>query len=379
MKQYQVKNIQVDQLAFDVHNPRLAEFNISSTTSDNEILVLLWETMTIDEIVLSIASSGFFTNEPLIVVKEGRKNIKNVVIEGNRRLAAVKSIMHPDVLKDHNLGNISVLKEVGESTRKELEIEGIPCITVQTREEAWKYIGFKHINGPAKWGSFAKAQYIAQIHRDYKVPLEDIARQIGDTNKTVFKLYQGLMVIEQAESLKVFDRTDVKASRLYFSHLYTALGYEGVQSYIELNNSDTDRPIPEGKAQELADLLYWLYGSQKRDIEPIVKSQNPDLRYLDSVLKNRQATLALKDGKTTLITAYELSQPNQDVFEQNLVAAKRDLQKAYSYFTIGYNSTLEPLSLMHEIAELADELYGLMNNKYKEKHGPTTKRQLPGE
>src|SRR5207237_5505453 len=96
------------------------------------------------------------------------------------------------------------------------KLKTIPVIFVDSRKQAWKFIGFKHINGPAKWGSYAKAQYISQIRNEFNISLQEIALQIGDTNKTVQKLYQGLQVIEQAESIDRFNRSDIQASRLYF-------------------------------------------------------------------------------------------------------------------------------------------------------------------
>ena len=79
---------------------------------------------------------------------------------------------------------------------------------IGTRQDSWRHLGFKHVNGPAKWGSYAKSRYIADVHRKYDVPLDDIARQIGDTHRTVQRLYRALMVLEQAEKLEVFDRED---------------------------------------------------------------------------------------------------------------------------------------------------------------------------
>lgn len=57
-----------------------------------------------------------------------------------------------------------------------------------TREEAWRYLGCKHVNGPAQWSNLAKSRHIACIYRDLGVSLEDIARQIGDAHRTVHRL-----------------------------------------------------------------------------------------------------------------------------------------------------------------------------------------------
>jgi hypothetical protein len=201
--------------------------------------------------------------------------------------------------------------------------------------------------------------------------LEEIASQIGDTNKTVQKLYQGLQVIEQAESLNKFDRSDIIAPRLYFSHLYTGLNYEGFKDFLSLKDvpEDTKNPVPPEKYENLGDLLVWLYGSKNKEVQPIIQSQNPDLRHLDEVIKKKEAVLALRDG-VSLIQAYEISQPKDKTFEQNLLEAKRALQKAQSYLTEGFDGRDESL-LKHAgtIAQIADDLYEAMENKWKSSQG----------
>lgn len=374
MNNYKIEAIPIDELHFDYKNPRLAEFNLDPSLDETEIINLLWETMAVEEIVLSIAASGFFPHEPLIAVEETIKK-KNliIVIEGNRRLAAVKSILNPSILGD----NENDLTKIAISSSIKDELKTLPIIRVKSREEAWKYIGFKHINGAAKWGSFAKAQYISQIHKEYNIPLESIATQIGDTNKTVQKLYQGLRVLEQAEENKVFNRSDITGSRIYFSHLYTALGYDGVRNYLGLNESEDEieKPIQSEKKEEVGTFLTWLFGNKRTDTEPIIRSQNPDLRRLDAVLKKTESTIVLKDG-APLMVAYEMSQPNKEVFENSLVEAKQHLLKAHSYWTLGYDGDLEALQIAGNIANLAESLYDSMEKRYSEKKEPSVKKRI---
>lgn len=327
--------------------------------------------MGVEEIVLSIKASGFFTNEPLIAIREGGKNI---VLEGNRRLAAVKCITDPSIADFIGVNKNTL--SISEDFRSTLD--SLPVIFVDDRKDAWKFIGFKHINGPAKWGSYAKAQYVSQIKNEFEIPLEDIALQIGDTHRTVQKLYQGLQVIEQAEKLGVFDRTDIQANRLYFSHLYTGLTYEGFREYIGISGipADQSNPVPHDKKQELEELLTWIYGSKKKDIQPAVQSQNPDIRRLEAVLQSDEAVHALRDG-VPLYQAYEISQPKEETFEQSLLEAKRALQKAHSYQTEGFDGQNESL-MRHaaSLAKLADELYEAMEKKYLSLKDTGTKKRL---
>lgn len=354
-----IDNIAPADLHFDFRNPRIAEFLPTNKTPEKEIIKILWNVMGVEEIVLSIKASGFFTHEPLIAINEGGRNI---VLEGNRRLAAVKCLLEPQIADfvGINKNILSAKKDVIDS------IQQLPVIFVNDRKDAWKFIGFKHINGPAKWGSYAKAEYISQIKNEFHIPLEEIASQIGDTHRTVQKLYQGLQVIEQAEKLGVFDRRDIQANRLYFSHLYTGLTYEGYKDYIGIKGvpEDQENPVPQDKKEELGEMLTWIYGSKSKEIPALIQTQNPDIRRLEAILGNREAIHALKDG-VPLYQAYEISQPKDETFEQSLLDAKRALQKAQSYQSEGFDGKDEALlKQAASVAKMADELYEVMEKKY---------------
>lgn len=340
--------MRVSELNFDLSNPRLVEYDLGNNPTDFEVIELLWQVMDVRELVLSIQASGFFYHEPLIVAQE---NDKNIVIEGNRRLAAVKLLLDSDLALSLKLDIPTISKE------EKAALQTLPVL-VDSRENAWRYLGFKHVNGPAKWSSFAKSQYIADVHRNYKVPLEDIARQIGDTHRTVQRLFRGLMVIEQAERMKVFDRDDRYNRHFSFSHLYTGLGYDGIASFIGLRpeGEENVEPVPSERRKELGELCLWLYGSKRENIRPAVRTQNPDLRNLNEVVSNGEAIAALRDG-IELTVAFEKSRPVGTLFEESLYAAKRSLEKSRSLVTTGYDGSDQLLTVADDVAELAADLY----------------------
>ena len=344
----------VSTLAFDRKNPRLAESDIS--TKERDLVKFLWETMDVRELMLSIAASGYFRHEPVIVAKE---HGENVVIEGNRRLAAVKLLRDPALRKGLRGNMPSASDEICRS------IEQIPCV-LGSREEAWRYLGFKHVNGPAKWSSYAKSQYVANVHREYGVPLDEIATQIGDTHNTVRRLYRGLMVIEQAERTGAYDRKDRWAGRLYFSHLYAGLQYDGIAAFLRLRPAEDEQsqPVPEENVPELRQFLVWLYGSKSEKVQPVIQSQNPDLRRLDAVLANTESLAHLRRGMS-LSAAFETSRPSANVFSEALVGAKENLEKARATLSTGYTGSQELLGTAADVANLADDLHEEMQRKSK--------------
>ena len=368
MNAEEIVRLPVSALAFDAENPRLAGFDVPD--DESQLIRVLWEAMDVQELVLSIAANGYFRHEPVIVAEEsGRK----VVIEGNRRLAAVKLLLRPALGSELNAD----IPSLGKKHRDRLE--EIPAL-LSTREGAWRYLGFKHVNGPAKWGSYAKARYIADVHREYHIPLREIARQIGDTHNTVRRLYRGLMVIEQAERVGAFDRSDRWRGHFAFSHLYTGLQSPyGISEFIGLRPADDEEdekkdPVPPDKVDRLHELLVWMYGSRKEERPPVIQSQNPHLRQLGAVVGSMEALAALRRG-AELSTAYEISRPSSNLFEEALMAAKQHLEKARGTLSTGYGGSSKLLRIAEAVADLADDLHTEMERKSR----PRRRRQRSSE
>lgn len=352
-------------LHFDYKNPRLVESG--PLRNENEIITTLWEQMGVNEIVMSILANGFFENEALYAIDEDGKLI---VVEGNRRLAAAKIILNPDLVK----GMSKYVNRITDEIIKQLSND-LPVIILDKREDAWRYIGFKHVNGAVKWDSYAKAEYIAQVHNDYNVPLEDIAEQIGDSNKITIKLYQGLMVLRQADTQTNFSISDVYYNRVYFSHIYTAIMYEGFQKYLGIDLSNiSESPIPEQNLNKLEEVMFWILGSKSKSIKPVVRSQNPDLRRLNQILTNSDAVQMLRSSGD-LSVAYDMSQDGGEIFHQALVEALRGVEKALSKITY-YNGDGGMLQTALNVADSADSLFKAMKEKYNKSLGKEEKRSI---
>lgn len=367
----EIQKIPINQISLDTKNPRLVEFGITSKSHEKEIIEILWNEMAVNELMYSIVSNGFWEYEPLILMREGDKYI---AVEGNRRLAAVKLIHGIDKPKgvrvpEHILSKID--PNLIEKTKE------LPAILIDDRKESWHYLGFKHVNGPAKWGSFAKAKYIAQVHNDFDVPIDEIAYQIGDTHKTSLKLFQALMVLEQAKSVGVYNyEEDFTTPRLYFSHLHTGLQRKGIKEFLSIKDAEAEEksPIPKKNEEDLGLLLKWLFGFKLDGVPPIISSQNPDLKHLDQILQNKEATIALKRGET-LAAAYEESRPSEALFEENLLAAKKNLMNARAYVTTGYKGEESILQAADSVAQLAYDLYEEMDRVFRDQSKQSSRKR----
>lgn len=354
-----------DDLDLDAKNPRLAglEFKQKDQT---EILKTLWREKAVSELTESIAENGYWKHEEIFATREhGRL----VVMEGNRRVAAVKLLLHPELAAEVGAKNLPTVSKEIKPTLLELPI--IEC----SRFDVWQYLGFKHVNGPQEWDSIAKAEYIAMVYNDYGVPLDDIARTIGDKNNTVKRMYQGLMVLKQAEEAGVFDRSDIYSSRFSYSHLWTGLTYPNTQAFLGLkpDKSLKPNPVPKNKLGELGELCRWLYGSKKDGESPVIRSQNPDLRRLEAVLGSPNGIAALRN-RFPLESAERASRGDKRLLREALVAGEKALRDCRGYVVTGYEGERDLLKIADSIHALAVSVLREME-AYEHPAGGSNKRK----
>ena len=267
----QTGKVPTDQLDFDPNNPRLVEDGIKNPT-DSQIIVALAEMADLSEVVESIAANGYIDIEPIIAQKIGDRWR---VLEGNRRLAAIRILQNPAFGKGTGISVPDISPENLETLKK------VTVYAVEGPEQAREYIGFKHINGPHKWDAIAKAKFAAEWYRKEKdngLTIDKIARRLGDGHDTVVRLVNGMFVLDQALKSKVYDIKDrYPGKRFAFSHLYTALTRPGYREFLGLPNEwRADDPIPDPVPKKNLDnlrlVLQWLYGSKADDIKPVIDS-----------------------------------------------------------------------------------------------------------
>ena len=322
--------------------------------------------MAINELAISIASDGFYGHEPLLVEPLNKEG-KHVVIEGNRRLATVQLILDEKLRRKLKATDLPLPKS------EELKLLDQLPVWVVSRKDAWQAIGFKHVHGPRRWPSYAKAEYIASLRDEYGFSLKEIAKRIGDNYNMVRRLHRALMAIRQAEKAKVFDRNDRSNKHFSFSHFYNGIALNGISEFIGLSSGaktpdDDDAPIPKDKEKELGELLVWLYGSKKGGRDPVVKSQNPDLRLLDEALSKEDGVEILR-ARLSLDKAVDAADGDRAVLSSCLLHAEEKLEKALGK-TAGYKGdpTIERTAFsIFGLARNLLELMGLRDGPSREK------------
>ncbi len=352
--------LKLNQLLFDPENPRIAKHAEGQTELD--LIKTLWSEMAVDEVAFSIAENGYFKSEPLFVIPKSPEEQdgdqkKYIVLEGNRRLAAVR------LLTDEALRKKVKADELPEITEeRKAQLAELPALVYKDREELWTAIGFRHINGIKPWDSFSKAKYIAQVHEEYDVPLDEIAEKIGDRHATVKRLYRGYKVLEQAEATGTYSAEDRQRSKFYFSHLYTAVDQNEFQHFLGLNPENLKpEPVPKRKLKELGELMTYLYGRKSEDKKPLVVTQNPDLNTLREVVGSPAALAALRKGYP-LAEAHNVAVGDARRFRDALTTVKVELQNAKATVTTGYGGEADLFRTIQDVIRVAESLRSEMDS-----------------
>lgn len=354
----------ITSLELDELNPRLAVADRGNSQQD--LVGVLWKEMAVDEVAMSIANNGFFQEEPLFVIPKDAKDKqtdltkrKYIVVEGNRRLAAVMLLLDKDLQREVGATNLPNLSAADREALKTL-----PVSVYKSREDLWQYFGFRHINGPKPWDAFSKARYVAEVHEQYGVPLKAIADSIGDRHTTVQRLYRGFKLLEQAESAGRFSTDDRVRGRFYFSHLYTAADQPEFQKFLGITGDGSlkKNPVPRAKLSELAELMLWLYGSKSEKKPPVITSQNPDLNILREVISRPSGLAALRSGfSLERARATAIGDPRR--FREALVRAREDMREAKGSVTNGYKGENDLWDTISELVPLTESVKKEMADK----------------
>lgn len=355
-----------DLLTLDLDNPRLQTGTEMDIQTEQKLIETLADIAALDELVTSICTNTYLNLEPLIVIGKSDSGPFRV-LEGNRRVAAIKLIRNP-ALAD-SVG-VKVPNKI--SPRVIESTNALLVHRVAKEDDARAFIGFKHINGPQRWDAYAKARYVTDWYKKSfgKIDIDEIAAKMGDNNNTLRAYIYSILLLEQAEDAEIWSRRDrTNVGRFAFSHLYTALGRKEYQEYLGLTDGWSAKPalkpLKRSKLSELGETLGYIYGSKSNDQPALVRSQNPDLKDLGMALVNAAARLILKN-KGDLDQARDALKDPSDAFLDALTVANLRISRAIALMPKYLGGRKQVDDLIEEIYEQADTLQ-TMNLKKKKK------------
>lgn len=181
--------MKVAELMLDPLNPRLPE-ELQDADQD-DLLTYIAEEYEPIEIAWSIASHGYFPSEPVIVVRE---NNRWVVVEGNRRVTALKLLSSPETAARLGLDEDEWQGVASSGSAPKT----IPVIIASSRQKVAPIIGYRHISGIEPWDPWAKARFLATLVDEQGLSFDETGAEVGENTKDVQAHYRNYRILKQA-------------------------------------------------------------------------------------------------------------------------------------------------------------------------------------
>lgn len=290
-----------------------------------------------NEIIDSVLAVGFIPID--MVVLEKTSNDKYVVVEGNRRIAALKTIV----------GNISrkVLEVNGEILQSIYSFEALVIVKNSKNINLKKWIlqGIRHVSGVRGWGPYQQAMLINELHYKHKMPFKDIGKTIGVHYNRVSTMLRAYLALEQ-----------MKGDNEYSSHADVNLFSHFEQAYIKKSLRDwlcwDEKMKKYTNIDNLKKFYNMIIGG---DDKPVIMSKH--IRDdLPGIMENSEIFEKLIDNKISLSEAKQLSF-NSSISRNNTISRlTNDLIKVLQNHEV-YNEE-EKVSLS-KLSAILDNMVGI--------------------
>lgn len=355
--------IEVDivNLHLDPLNPRLPERLRGA--NDKDVLNWMLSDATLIDLMASIAENGFFPGEPIIAIAEGKTY---VVIEGNRRLAAIKLLNNP------HLATISP-KSVQSLAEEAQEKNNIPkkvwVYVVSERQEVENYLGFRHVTGVKQWPVISKARYLNHLYQQkentsYEV-YKELAREIGSKAPYVRRLLIGYKAFELIQSRKYYNIPDLDEENFDLSLITDAITMHSALSSFMGVDMESDAPFENVDQDRLREVTFWLYEKLSNGKTRI--GDNRNLRVLNKVMQNIEAREAFIKGEKNLKEASELTDITDENIRLYLTKALQNLTEAQKIVHRSSSPNKSDRDIAEEIIESADVIRRNISKRLREK------------
>lgn len=280
---FPIEDLQLEFLHLDSQNPRLPE----ELQGSEEQVLLEHIAETYDPLVVaeSLSVHGYFPSEPIIVIRDESREGHYIVVEGNRRVVALRLLAEPSLAE--SLDDHTAWKELSDKTDVPTKI---PAVIAPHRAAVAPIIGYRHISGIEPWEPYAKARFLAQLV-DAGTSFEESGRLVGERHTEVAAQYRNHQIVEQARERDI----DVAPTVDSFGVFTRAMTSAPLRTYVGAPApsavSAGAQPIPDDKTDELKELLSWLFGDATH---PPVIGESRDITELGTVVDSEEGLRLLK-------------------------------------------------------------------------------------
>ena len=338
----ETKKVTPEELLLDPNNPRLfakeevPELRIEEEGIQDRVMHDIKEKVGIDDLVASIESYGFLIIDR-VVVKPIEKGY--IVIEGNRRIAALKTVK-----ENHTRGMITL----DETIRRTLDEIEVLIYKGAKKDIAWRLQGLRHISGIKEWTRFLQAKFVTEkFFIERGMGFREITRlfnikNVGKLIRSYFGYMQSKEDDEYGEDIKPDKFSMFEGAVFTKESLKQWLGW-----------SDAERKFKN--IENFRKFLYWI--TAKEDEEPKVERALDARDILSKLVMEENKEILEKFENGTISLSEAKSEIDKKKTEEIISVEAIDVNASFKKMEHFYRqlSTL-PLPLIRE-DELAKEKF----------------------
>jgi hypothetical protein len=218
----------LDELHLDPRNVRLDGL---ADAPEADIMADLFRNEKALELVESIVKVGYLTHEVPIIV---RRNRKLIVVEGNRRLAALKAIQNPYLVPDFQARISALASDIPDRSRlRKIDVKRAPGQSEADQLIAALHTGTSRVRWtPSRQAAFFQAQV------DQGKTLKQLRSQYPTIEVEKFMLRSGIMNLFKSVSYSDPALSDLLASRTFPTSVLSRI-YES-KDFIDLTGVRLD-------------------------------------------------------------------------------------------------------------------------------------------
>lgn len=313
-------SLELGVLHLDPYNARLPE-EIQGSSED---VLVRFIAITYDAIKVakSIVRFGYFPSEPLIVVDQ--KDGTYLVIEGNRRLVALRILANPSLADD--LDEAAEWRELAQGT--ELP-DKVPVVIADDRRAVAPIIGYRHISGIEPWEPYEKARFITNLVDSEHLAFAEVASVVGENVTDVAASYRNNAIVHQAQ--RQFD-VDTRRVVKRFGVFTRAMNSLPLRTHIGAPAPSETSPgqqlISASTAPAAKELFSWLFGDDER--QPVI-GESRDITSLGTVVGSEDGLRVLRETRDLEAAFIAAGGLRERLIKRltnacnNLVAAREDI------------------------------------------------------
>ena len=276
----------------------------------------------------SILKNGYLPVETIIVSPYDEKRF--LVVEGNRRLAAIRWI------NDDFQSGVAVAEEILRS------LENIKVVVVEGGDEADSFraalMGIRHVSGIKQWGGYQRAKLVADMKDQYEMDTGEVADRLAMSAQEVNRRYRAFKALEQMTD---DDEYSSNAGAEMYPIFHEALAIPIVREWLAWNDVTKQFTNHESLRQ-----FYSLITPAENDDGVVSPPKIPtytQVRELRDILPNAEAKRLLLDSSANFADAL-------------MVIARVKLSKAWASQVSQAIAALKTIALEELKAMTTDEL-----------------------